>query len=198
MHISLAWNKRAKNSENSRTSPKHTFTVRSRPAVSFASGQRRPYVVAEQQQVSMATNRTGPVRDERTGRVACRRARKPPWYKRNRSSLWSPWKRDTLIVEVAHRTVLTNVRWEENIIFAKIRVVESASQGVGGVLGRSRIFLSDCGSPIGSFFITLLSREFLLKFSLETFIETENFCCAPRFPLIDSCNKIVDSQAKLY
>jgi len=28
----------------------------------------------------------------------------------------------------------------------------------------------------------------------ETFIETDNSCCAPRFPLIASCCKIVDSQ----
>ena len=31
--------------------------------------------------------------------------------------------------------------------------------------------------------------------SYETFIETENSCCAQRFPLIDSRYKIVDSQA---
>jgi len=31
-------------------------------------------------------------------------------------------------------------------------------------------------------------------FSFETFIETENSCCAPRFPLIVSCYKIADSQ----
>jgi len=30
--------------------------------------------------------------------------------------------------------------------------------------------------------------------SFETFIETENSCCVPRFPLIASCYKIVDSQ----
>jgi len=29
---------------------------------------------------------------------------------------------------------------------------------------------------------------------LETFIETENYSCAPRFPLIASCYKFVDSQ----
>jgi len=28
----------------------------------------------------------------------------------------------------------------------------------------------------------------------ETFIETEDSCCVPRFPLIASCYKIVDSQ----
>jgi len=31
--------------------------------------------------------------------------------------------------------------------------------------------------------------------SCETLIETENYCCAPRFSLIASCFKIVDSQA---
>jgi len=29
---------------------------------------------------------------------------------------------------------------------------------------------------------------------LETFIERENSCCVPRFPLIASCYKFVDSQ----
>jgi len=33
--------------------------------------------------------------------------------------------------------------------------------------------------------------------SLETFVETENSCCVPRFPLIASCYKIVDSQSSL-
>jgi len=30
--------------------------------------------------------------------------------------------------------------------------------------------------------------------SFEAFIETENSCCVPRFPLIASCYRIVDSQ----
>jgi len=33
-----------------------------------------------------------------------------------------------------------------------------------------------------------------LGISAETYVETENSCCAPRFPLIASCCKIFDSQ----
>jgi len=77
------------------------------------------------------------------------------------------------------------------------RVAESV------VFGWSRIFLSDSGSPIELriLYIALLGwnpnscllkwYKFLLTFS----IETENSCCVPRFPLIPSCYKIVDSQA---
>ena len=46
------------------------------------------------------------------------------------------------------------------------------------------------------FYITLLSWEFLLKWytSFEIYVETENSCWVPLFPLIASCYKIVNSQ----
>ena len=52
---------------------------------------------------------------------------------------------------------------------------------------RSRIFLSDSGCPIGSFFS---SHSWIRNYcwngtiSFETFVETDISCCAPRFPLI--------------
>ena len=49
---------------------------------------------------------------------------------------------------------------------------------------RSRIFLSDSdsGSPIGSFFTSCWNGT-ISSISFETFIETENSCYVPRFPL---------------
>ena len=57
-------------------------------------------------------------------------------------------------------------------------------------MNQSRNSLSDSDSPIDSFF-TLHCQDrnscWNGTLSFETFIETENSCCVPRFPLIASC-----------
>ena len=60
---------------------------------------------------------------------------------------------------------------------------------------RGLIFLSDSGSPIESFYILhsqLVPVEMIVSF--ELFMETENSCFVPRFPLIAGCYEILDSQ----
>jgi len=66
---------------------------------------------------------------------------------------------------------------------------------------RSQTFLSDSGSEIGLFFyITLLSWVFLLQWYdfFWNFLETDDSCCLPQFPLSASCYTIVDSQTFIY
>ena len=63
---------------------------------------------------------------------------------------------------------------------------------------RTRIFLSnsDSESPIEAFYTLHSYNSCLLKCYIffETFTETENSCCAPRFLSVASHYKIVDSQ----
>jgi len=73
-------------------------------------------------------------------------------------------------------------------------------QGCG--VGVARIFSSDSGSPIESFY-TLRKLGIPTRacwnstVSFEIFMKAENSCCVPRFPPIASCYNIVDSQTSV-
>ena len=95
-------------------------------------------------------------------------------------------------------------------ILKKESVIKPETQLLRGL--RNRRFLDRVGflTTLGVGFIYLtpelqlnhflhrpLPNSCLLKngtISFETFMETENSCCVPRFPLIASCYRIVDSQ----
>ena len=96
------------------------------------------------------------------------------------------------------------------IYLKKESVIKPETQLLRGL--RNRRFLDRVGflTTLGVGFIYLtpelqlnhflhhtLPNSCLLKndtISFETFMETENSCCVPRFPLIASCYRIVDSQ----
>ena len=93
--------------------------------------------------------------------------------------------------------------------FTRLADSVSEAQGVGGfwvesehynnTMDRSRIFLSDSDSEnrIESFFIShfkLGNSCWNGAISFETFVETENSCRVPQFPLIASCQKLLTAK----
>ena len=86
------------------------------------------------------------------------------------------------------------------------RVAESVSQGVGSfwvesdsnTTSPSRIFGPTPKVQLNHFLhhIPKLGIPVEMVQFILTLIETENSCCLPRFPLVTSCYKIVDSKKK--
>jgi len=106
---------------------------------------------------------------------------------------WAPVEESAAQAFSAFMTLQSGLRsWsrsrKESEVFGWSRIPDNTG---------SRIFLSDSGSPIGSFLYKHSSVGNSCTISFETFVETKISCCAPRFPLIANRYKIVNSQTSL-